>query len=81
MIDGRFNLLNNHERKQLERFILRAKAYFYPEIYSFSRGENPVSYPNYEEIHRRQVLILGEDKLKANAPKPSKNSKSKDSIF
>lgn len=82
MIDGRFNLLNNHERKQLERFILRAKAYFYPEIYSFSRGENPVSYPNYEEIHRRQLLILGEDKLKSNAPKPSKNnSKSKDSIF
>ncbi len=75
MIDGRFNLLNNHERKQLERFILRAKAYFYPETYSFSRGENPVSYPNYEEIHRRQVLILGEDKLKANAPKPSKNKK------
>ena len=74
MIDGRFNLLNNHERKQLERFILRAKAYFYPEIYSFSRGENPVSYPNYEEIHRRQLLILGEDKLKANAPKPSKNN-------
>lgn len=75
VMDGNFNTLNNHERKQFERFILRAKCYFYPEVYSFSRGENPVSYPNYDEIHKRQVMILGEEKVKAMKPKPGKNKK------
>ena len=75
--DGRFNLLNGHEKKQFERFTLRTKCYFYPEIYSFSRGENPVSYPNYDEIHRRQVLILGEDKVNSMKPKPSKKKNKK----
>lgn len=51
--------LDGHERKQFERFKLRAMAYFMPEKYSHSRGTDPVSYPNYEKIHARQVMIKG----------------------
>ena len=63
--------LNGHEKRQLSRFRLRAKAYFFPEKYSFSRGSDPVEYPNYEEVHKRQIMILGEEKVKAMACQPA----------
>lgn len=62
--------LSPHEKKQFERFKLRSMAYFYPDKYSYSRGTDPVVYPNYEEIHKRQVLILGEEKIAKSAPQP-----------
>ena len=34
-------------------------------------------YDNYDKIHSRQIAILGEDKVKKNAPKPSKKSTKK----
>ncbi len=77
VMDGNFNILNGHEKRQFERFILRAKCYFYPEEFSFSRGKNKVSYPNYDEIHRRQTIILGQEKIDSMKPKPSKNKKKK----
>lgn len=70
--------LTGHEKRQFKRFILRAFAYFYPDEYSYSRGKNPVVYPKYEEIHKRQLMILGEEKLKMNAPQPpAKDAKNK----
>ena len=62
--------LNGHERRQLTRFRLRAKAYFFPDKYSYSRGSEPVVYPKYEEIHKRQIMILGEEKVKSMACQP-----------
>lgn len=63
--------LDGHERKQFERFKLRAMAYFMPEKFSFSRGTDPVAYPNYEKIHARQMMIKGEK------PAPKKKSTKK----
>lgn len=67
--------LDGHERKQLERFKLRAKAYFMPETFSFSRGTDPVSYPNYEKIHARQLMIKGEPAPKKKPAKAKKSTK------
>ena len=49
-------------RKQIIHFEKRAKAYFHPDVFSHSRGSNPVVYENYEEIHQRRAKILGEGK-------------------
>lgn len=54
-------------RKQIEHFLLRAMCYYWPEIYSVSRGSNPVTFKHYEEIHQRQIDILGEEKVKSMA--------------
>ncbi len=70
--------LNGHEKRQLTRFRLRAKAYFFPDKYSYSRGTDPVVYPNYDEVHKRQIMILGEEKVKAMACQPpAKDAKNK----
>lgn len=70
--------INAHERRQIMRFRLRAKAYFFPDKYSYSRGTDPVVYPKYEEIHKRQIMILGEEKVKAMACQPpAKDAKNK----
>lgn len=45
--------------KQFEHFVLRSKAYFLPDVYSYSRGTSPVEYPNYDEIKARRDKILG----------------------
>lgn len=60
---------------QVEYFTKRALAYFNPEVYSYSRGQNDkkVIYENYEEIHSRREQILGSEKLKAAKPKSKKN--------
>lgn len=52
--------IKSKARKQAEHFEKRAKAYFHPEVYSHSRGSNPVVYENYDEIHERRKMILGE---------------------
>ena len=42
----------------LDFFIIRAKCYFYPEIYSHSRGSNKIPYPNYEKNHQNRAKAL-----------------------
>ena len=54
--------VKNKARKQIEHFEKRSLAFFHPDIFSHSRGSNPVVYPNYDEIHARRAMILGEGK-------------------
>ena len=42
---------------QLKHFKKRAKAYFYPEKYSHSRGTDPVEYEDFDKIHAFQKLV------------------------
>lgn len=55
-------LLKNKSKSQVGYFIKRSLAYFNPNVYSYSRGQEgkKVEYDNYEEIHRRRKMILGE---------------------
>lgn len=77
--DGSKHSLDSNTKAQLTHFEKRALAYFHPDVYSFSRGQEgkKVVYDNYDKIHSRQIAILGEDKVKRNAPKPSKKSTAK----
>ena len=54
--------VKSRARKQIEHFEKRALAYFYPDVYSYSRGQEgkKVVYENYDEIHKRRAMILGE---------------------
>jgi len=54
--------IKSRARKQIQHFEKRALAYFHPDTYSYSRGTNPVEYENYDEIHKRRAMILGEGK-------------------
>ena len=47
------------DKDQVAHFEKRAKAFYWPEKYSVSRGSDPVVYPNYEKIHTIQNRILG----------------------
>jgi hypothetical protein len=49
-------------RKQIEHFEKRALSYFHPEVYSYSRGTNPVKYEDYDAIKARREVILKEKK-------------------
>ena len=77
--DGSKHNLDSNTKAQLIHFEKRALAYFHPDVYSYSRGQEgkKVVYDNYDKIHSRQIAILGEDKVKKNAPKPSKKSTKK----
>ena len=77
--DGTKHNLDANTKAQLTHFEKRALAYFHPDVYSYSRGQEgkKVVYDNYDKIHQRQIAILGEEKVKKNAPKPSKKVTSK----
>ena len=49
---------------QLKHFKKRAKAYFYPEKYSHSRGTDPVEYEDFDKIHAFQKLVAKQSKKK-----------------
>lgn len=53
-------------RQQIIHFEKRALAYFHPDVYSYSRGEEgkKVDYDNYDEIHSNQMKILGKKSSK-----------------
>ena len=76
-VNGEPFSLDSNTKQQLKHFEKRALAYFYPEIYSYSRGQEgkKVVYDNYEKIHARQIAILGKEKVEASKPKASKNKK------
>ena len=47
-------------------FEIKAKSYFYPEIYSYNRGTNKLLYPNYEKVHelrKRALTFIGREDL------------------
>ena len=54
--------IKSKARTQVKHFEKRALAYFHPEVYSYSKGTNPVVYEDYDAIHKRRELILGSEK-------------------
>lgn len=47
-------------------FKIRAKCFFYPELYSYSRGTEKIEYPNYEKVHelrKRALTFIGREDL------------------
>lgn len=54
--------IKNKAKKQIDHFEKRSLAFFWPDRYSYSRGTEPVKYPDYDIIHERRAKILGENK-------------------
>lgn len=50
--------LKNKDKGLYEFFEIRAKCYFWPEIYSHTRGTNKLSYPNYDKVHKNRNKAL-----------------------
>ena len=45
-------------------FKIRSMCYFFPELYSHSRGTNKITYPNYDKIHenrKRALTYIGKE--------------------
>jgi hypothetical protein len=45
-------------------FKIRSMCYFFPEIYSHSRGSNKIDYPNYDKVHanrKRALTYIGKE--------------------
>lgn len=55
------HLKNKNDKDLYEFFKVRALCYFFPEIYSHSRGTDKIEYPNYDKIHKNRKRVLGED--------------------
>ena len=55
--------IKQKDEELLEYFICRCHAYWYPEIYSYSRGEEgkKVKYPYYEKVHKNRKFITKEN--------------------
>lgn len=64
-------------REQIEYFLKRSMCYFWPDVYSISRGSNPVEFKNYEEIHIRQALLAGLAKYDSKKSKKASAKKTK----
>lgn len=59
-------LKNKNDLELASFFEIRAKCYFYPEIYSHNRGTNKLLYPNYEKVHelrKRALTFIGREDL------------------
>lgn len=78
-IDGRKNGFHGAEQKyvrpeakaQIDHFYKRSLAYWNPDKYSHSRGTEPVDYSDFDKIHENQLRILGKDKVRDMATRPS----------
>ena len=55
-----FHTMSQNDKDLYEFFKIRALCYFYPDIYSHSRGTDKIEYPNYEKIHKNRARVLGE---------------------
>lgn len=53
--------LKNKDKDLLDFFEIRAKCFFYPGLYSHSRGTEKLDYPNYDLIHSNRKRVLGEE--------------------
>ena len=64
LINGIYDLDAN-TKAQLKHFEKRALAYFHPDVFSYSRGQEgkKVVYENYDKIHAMQLAILGPEKM------------------
>ncbi len=56
--------IKSRAHRQIEHFEKRALAFFHPDVYSYSRGQEgkKVVYEDYDIIHKRRAMILGEGK-------------------
>lgn len=54
-----FYTANQNDKELYDFFKIRALCYFYPDIYSHSRGSDKIEYPNYEKIHKNIARVLG----------------------
>ena len=61
-IDGKN--VKSKARRQIDHFTKRALSFYFPDVYSHSRGQEgkKVEYKDYDEIHKRRAMILGEGK-------------------
>lgn len=60
------NFLKVKDKELFDFFKVRAKCYFYPELYSHDRGTNKLEYPNYDKIHKnreRALKFIGREDL------------------
>ena len=64
--------LRKESKAQFEHFYKRSLAYWNPDKYSYSRGSEPIEYENFENIHKNQIKILGEQKVKTFATRLSR---------
>ncbi len=53
--------LKNRDKELIDFFEIRAKCFFYPDVYSHSRGADKLTYPNYDKIHANRKRVLGEE--------------------
>lgn len=64
---SRLKILKNKNDLDLASFFeTRAKCYFYPDVYSYSKGFNKLEYPNYEKVHKnreRALRFIGREDL------------------
>ena len=54
-----YNTMSDNDKELLMFFRIRALCYFYPDLYSHSRGSEKIEYPNYEKIHKNRARVLG----------------------
>ena len=54
--DGR--AIKNKDLDLWNFFYIRSRCYFFPEIYSHTRGTSKLSYPNYDKIHQNRAKAL-----------------------
>jgi hypothetical protein len=50
--------LKNKDLDLWNFFYIRSRCYFFPEIYSHTRGTSKLSYPNYDTIHKNRAKAL-----------------------
>ena len=55
-------LANAEYKSQYNHFVMRSKAYFLPEVYSYSRGSNPLDYFD-KNLDKRQKLIKADKSI------------------
>lgn len=54
-----YDMMSKNDKELLDFFRIRALCYFYPDLYSHSRGSEKIEYPNYEKIHKNIKRVLG----------------------
>lgn len=50
--------LKNKDLDLWNFFYIRSRCYFFPEIYSHTRGTSKLPYPNYDTIHKNRAKAL-----------------------
>lgn len=55
---GISKVIKSRDVELLNFFTIRAKCFFYPELYSYSRGTEKIEYPKYDLIHTNRKKVL-----------------------